>query len=373
MTKEDLFKEITETSDGATNILLELATGLGKTRIASGILDRMKAKTFLVLVPELSLITNFQNDMIKWGYGTYIDKGNFNAYASTHIHEGKEYDIIIMDEAHHLSEERRKSLDKIKAKKRVFLSAKIEDEDIREYIYNLGSLYEKTISLKRAQDLGLLPPLKVHFVDVELDDIIKRNDAQFGKKIYKLTDKAYYDYMSNKVTWNSDMFKDTKNIRYEQKKNSWGLKRQKFLSEVKEEKAQEIIEWLKSKNHRFVVFTGSIEQAERLGGLNAIHSKAKHKPELIKKAGTKSRVDDYLVRAYNNKELDSLYAVGMLQEGYNLTDTKYGMAIQLGNKERKGIQISGRIIRAEDGVLIVLRVKNTVDERYVQNSLKSVV
>lgn len=376
MTREDLFHEIVETSKGADNIFLQLATGLGKTRISCGIADAMKAEKILVLVPELPLIANFQADMEKWGYTNYISKAKFNAYASTHLHEDEYYDIIIMDEAHHLSEARRESLSKIKTKKRVFLSAKIEDESLIEFINDFGSVYEKTITLKKAQSLGLLPSLKIHITDIKLDDNIKRNDAKYGKKVVKVTDKQYYEYLSNKITYLRGLYQDNpipQNYHYKRTSDNTGLQRQKFLSQVKEEKAKEIISWLEKNNHRYVVFAGSIEQADRLGGLNAIHSKSKDKPELIVKAKTKSKVNDYLVNSYNNKEINSLVAVGMLQEGYNLTDTKYGIVIQLGNKERKGIQISGRIIRTEGGTLIVIRVKGTVDERYVQTSLQSVI
>ena len=59
------------------------------------------------------------------------------------------------------------------------------------------------------------------------------------------------------------------------------------------------------------------------------------------------------------KNINNIFAVGMLQEGQNLVNIEAGIIIQLDGKERSFIQKFGRSLRAEDPVQYIFYYKNT--------------
>lgn len=106
------------------------------------------------------------------------------------------------------------------------------------------------------------------------------------------------------------------------------------------------------------MFCTSIEQAEQLGGQNAIHSK---------------RADSLqIIEDFNRKRINNLFAVGMLQEGQNLTDIEVGIIVQLDGQERAFIQKFGRSLRAEDPIQFIFYYENTRDTEYLRNVLEGV-
>ena len=111
-------------------------------------------------------------------------------------------------------------------------------------------------------------------------------------------------------------------------------------------------------NNRYICFCGSIEQADILGKNNSIHSKKDNSAEIIDK--------------FNNKEINNLFAVGMLQEGQNLNDNEVGIIVQLDGQERSFIQKFGRSLRAEDPTQYIFYYKNTRDTEYLQNVLEGI-
>ena len=142
--------------------------------------------------------------------------------------------------------------------------------------------------------------------------------------------------------------------RQEFQKVKWllnGSERKRFLGNIKSDKVKPFINALANK--RFICFCTSIEQAEYLGGENAIHSKMDE--------GTPAES----IEAFNNYELSNLFVVGMLQEGQNLNDIEAGIIIQLDNEDRPFVQKSGRALRAKDPILFIFYYKGTRDEEYL--------
>ena len=138
----------------------------------------------------------------------------------------------------------------------------------------------------------------------------------------------------------------------------WGTKRKRFLGELKTREAEELCIKLNKEGKRFICFCSSITQAEFLGGENCIHSKKKDVEEVIS--------------TFNSGKTNSIFAVGMLQEGQNLTNIQAGIIVQLDGEERGFIQKFGRSLRAEDPVQYILYYKNTRDEEYLQKALENI-
>ena len=147
--------------------------------------------------------------------------------------------------------------------------------------------------------------------------------------------------------------------RQERVKNKWlqlGSKRKRFLGECKTDAVKLLLHKIKDK--RFICFCASIEQAELLGGRNAIHSN---------KDNSLSIIDDF-----NSKKIDNLFAVNMLQEGQNLTDIEAGVIVQLDGQERAFVQKFGRSLRADDPIQFIFYYKNTRDMEYLNNVLEGI-
>ena len=67
MTKRDNIRD-TVLSCGDKNILLELATGSGKTKIAIEFLNKRTQGKILIVVPRLVLINTWKDEFTKWNY-----------------------------------------------------------------------------------------------------------------------------------------------------------------------------------------------------------------------------------------------------------------------------------------------------------------
>lgn len=391
MTRERLIQLAVKGTEEFTSVALLWATGVGKSaaaiKMANAYLKGIKSRKaqVLLVVAEVPHKDNWQKEFDKWG--------NINAsltiecYASLHKYRDTKWDLVIYDEAHHLGSDLRKEIFySIKSVKNIFLSATMSDELISFIEAKVGKLGISRISLQDAIDNNILPEPHIHLVPLTLDNFTKDQlvieewgDAKKRVPIYcELKDK--WTYLRNKkqypnvklcmrctalqkYNYYTEQFeywkKQYMNFRQERTKNKWmqiGIQRKRFLGEIKTGAVLKLINSLKNK--RFICFCASVAQAELLGKENAIHSKRKK--------------SDTIIKSFNDKKINSLYAVGMLQEGQNLTDIQVGIIIQLDGTERPFIQKFGRSLRAEDPHQYIFYYKNTRDEEYLENILLEV-
>lgn len=148
----------------------------------------------------------------------------------------------------------------------------------------------------------------------------------------------------------------TRNEAIKNKWLQWGSKRKAYIGLIKTQIASNLLKKLAGK--RLICFCTNIEQAEYLGKENAVHSKKRDSQDIIQK--------------FNKKEIDSLFAVGMLQEGVNLTDIEVGVIVQLDGEERSFIQRFGRTLRSDSPVQYIIYIKGTRDEEYLKNALENI-
>ena len=149
------------------------------------------------------------------------------------------------------------------------------------------------------------------------------------------------------------------NTRNEAIKFKWlqaGNKRKILLGEAKKDAVKVLLDKLEDK--RYICFCTNIKQAEELGGNEAVHSK-------------NSKSFDVL-DSFNNKEIDHLFAIKMLQEGQNLVDIQAGIIIQLDGEERTFVQRFGRSMRADSPIQFIFYYVGTRDEEYLNNALQDI-
>lgn len=377
---------------GHSNVLLEWATGCGKTKQAIVGISKLKkdtVKKVLIVVAERPHIKNWLEEFKKWGYDSLLTDDSYNisilCYDSLHHCKNESYDLIILDEAHHIFTEIRTSiLKEIKSEKYILLSATMDDNIIEEIEDIIGPIVRSLITLQTAINWGLIPAPKIILYPITLDNTILnqliidergnkdkattihcqmkdrwkylRDKRKYPniKLIMPATELQMYNEFCNKMEFYKKLYFSKK---AESIKNKWllyGSQRKTFLGKLKGKAATEIIKNIGK--CRYICFCTDIEQAEKLGGSHAIHSEKKDVEETIEK--------------FNNEQINSLFVVGMLKEGQNLNKIEKGIIIQLDGKLRSFIQKSGRVLRAEHPEIFIIYVKGTQDEEYLNNALE---
>lgn len=387
MTREALVKEAVKLFEKHTSVALLWATGVGKSaaaiKMANKYIGKTKNKNVLLVVAEVAHKENWQKEFEKWGMINATL--TIECYASLHKYRNTNWDLIIFDEAHHLgSELRLEVLSSMRSSKNILLSATLDRGMLNELENILGYIAFHKIGLQDAIDFNILPGPHIHLIPLTLDNVktdqwIVEEWGDESKRIPIYTDlRDKWKYLRNKkqypniklcmrctalqkynyLTEQTEYWKKKyMSCRQEYMKNKWmqiGIQRKRFLGEVKTHIVKRLIEKLKDK--RYICFCASVAQAEYLGKENAIHSKVKKSQSIID--------------AFNEKKINNLYAVGMLQEGQNLVDIEAGIIIQLDGSERPFIQKFGRSLRASDPHQYIFYYKNTRDEEYLNNILE---
>lgn len=377
MTREDVLTEILALK--GQNWLLELATGTGKSRIA---IEKVKQLIFvrsyakiLIVVPRNVHKKNWEDEVKKW-WPKCPFSITYTTYVSFPKHKG-DWDIIIFDECHHLSERCREALCNFNVGHSILLSATVSNnlkDELKEVFEGLVP-YKK--DLRDVIEDKILPDPRVYLWPLELgaqfptESIIK-NPKGRGKiiecswatrwdymrqktvpvKVY-CTERQYYIDLCNQIEyWKKSYMNTRRNLA----KNKW-LKlcadRLKWLSDKKVKHLHQLLPNLLS--YRTLIFCNSIEQTEMLGEY-CINSK---------NASSTQHLEDF-----NSGKIDHITACNMLNEGMNLVNCQVGIYANLNSSEAIIKQRMGRLLRHPDPVIIVPYFKNTREEELVQTMLE---
>ena len=389
MTRDEIQSRAVHLISLHDRLLLSWATGVGKTLGFIKIQEFLNAQETWIVVAEVAHIKNWEDEYKKHGKEHLLNKTRIFCYASLKNNLNAKIDLLCLDEGHHATSELRLDhLSSISATKIVALTATLSQEKRWSLEGLFGRFNLFSITLKQAIAWGIIPEPKVFIIPLELNKVDKncKLEQSWGKKKERVEIEC--DYLDR---WNYIKFKDKypnvtltlrctewqKNFYYNEQSEYWrkmymrsrqefqkvkwlltGAERKRFLGNIKSEKVKPFIEKLSTK--RYICFCTSIEQAEYLGGNNAIHSKMDE--------GTPAES----IEAFNNGVIDNLFVVGMLQEGQNLNNIEAGIIIQLDNEDRPFVQKSGRALRAKEPILLVFYYKDTRDEEYLAKILEGI-
>ena len=390
MTREELNSAAIELLKTNNNIAIQAATGVGKSKMAIDLCYEIASKQtepikVLLVVAEIAHISNWNAEFIKWNWS--FGTCTIICYASLKKYRDTAWDVIIFDEAHHLSSELRLDVfDTLSAKYRIFLSATLKDTLLYRLEESCGPIANLKMGLQDAFNADILPEPKIVLVPLKLDNT-KENELIFeewgkkdkqkvaecrwcerrkffrdkkrikdGKLIIHCTQQQKYDYLCEQFEYYKSRYMYTRNEAIKNKWLQWGSKRKTYLGLIKTAAVVDLLTEVHDK--RFICFCTNIEQAEFLGSAFAVHSKKKERQMIID--------------AFNSKAINRLFAVGMLQEGVNLTDIQAGIIVQLDGEERSFIQRFGRTLRADSPIQYIIYVKGTRDEEYLKNALENI-
>ena len=353
------------------NILLELPTSYGKTKIALELLDKKATlqSKILIVIPRLTLIDTWKDELKKWKYwGKFTNNITFVTYVSFPKKAGV-WDIVIFDEAHHLSQRCQDALEDFIIHNSILLSATVGRQRRKDFKYLFKNLYTYYVTIKEATQEEVLPDPTVYLIPLELDntkitcEIIKNKkqkiimtvpfkdrwsvkDIKNRKIIIPCTQKQFYTDISNLIAYykNKMYIERYKNL-YLQKCGE----RLKWLSNQKTALVKQLL--IKYDKERTLTFCNSILQTEELGTY-CINSKNKISAEILD--------------TFNNKKINHITACDMLNEGVNLTDCRIGIYATLNSSERMIKQKLGRLLRHPHPIIIIPYFKDTRDEEIVK-------
>lgn len=376
MNRDNILKEILNIK--AVNVLLELPTGLGKSKMAIEKIKSLRSRMgqhLLIVVPRNVHKQNWADELKKWwpkcdfkiSYTTYV---SFPKYKGT-------WDFAIFDECHHLSERCREALCDFNIAHSILLSATVSKalkDELREVFDDLVS-YKK--DLRDVIEEEILPDPIVYLWQLELrtdlpTESIWKNPKAKGRLIecswaerwkyirqsnYPVrvycTERQYYSDLCLQIEYWKKRYMSTRN---DIAKNKWlrlCADRLKWLSDKKVKYLHQLLPNLIK--FRTLTFCNSIEQTELLGEY-CINSK---------NADSVQHLEDF-----NSGKIDHITACNMLNEGMNLVNCQVGIYANLNSSEAIIKQRMGRLLRHPNPVIIVPYFKNTREEELVQTMLE---
>ena len=380
MNRDSVNKEVLELSDKHKNLLIELPTGFGKSKLALDILKRHIIhlnQEVLIVVPRLVLIDTWKEEFEKWGMRNYLLSVTFVTYVSLPKKADKEWSMVIFDECHHLSERCREALDSFTIDRSILLSATVKNSVKWDLKGTFQNLFSYKIHMKEAIDNEVLPDPRVFLIPLSLETKIPTESiwknpkgkepvlevswatrwAAIRQKTQKVriycTEWQYYTELSTQIDWYKNKYMRTRNEAF---KNKWlrlAGERLKWLSDKKVDIVSRIL-WL-IRGHRTLTFCNSIEQTEELGSY-CINSK--------------NKASSNILTAFNEGRIDHITACNMLNEGMNLVNCQVGIYNNLNSSEIIVKQRLGRILRHEKPVIVIPYYKDTREQELVEKMLE---
>jgi len=361
-------------------ILAELPTGFGKSKIAIDFGNKLQnIKDVLIVIPRLTLIGNWEEELIKWGFKIDTYNVHFTTYISLPKYTNKQWDLIIFDECHHLSE---RCLDAIYngilPKNAIFLSATVNRNHKMKLKQIFKDIFFYKIAFKEAIDKNVLPNPTIYLVPLQLDnttescEIIKNKqergivmpihfkdrwkylkDSKLKTVTFQIlcTPAQYHLEICNMIEW----YKSKRYLPFY--KNKWLQacnSRLKWLSKQKEEASLKILSYLQDK--RTLTFCSSIQQTE-VFNKNCIHSKNKEANQVL--------------QDFQNGIINHITACDMLNEGCNLKNCQVGVFVSLHSSDILIAQRNGRLLRHENPIFIIPYFVHTREEEIVKDMLQN--
>jgi superfamily II DNA or RNA helicase len=389
MTREQIYAACVEQIAKTNCLLLESATGTGKTKISIDLVndllqDRLNMPwqsekdiiNVLILVAKRVHKQTWQDEINKWG-GINHPTAKINlcmeCYESLKNHCNEHWDIILADEVHHIgSEIRLQFLKTMSFEYFLGLSATIPRKLKQFFKYRYHSEVVSCDIIEAIED-DVLPEPEILLFPLMVDNrAITETWEFFPKAPGPVIHAEYKDikkYKFNKnihsiisMTQKQKLIEYNSLIEYFKKQTmqshnpaverSWLFqagKRLEFLAEIKLPIIHDILQ--KLDKSRTITFCKTIQQAE-LAGRWCIHSK-------------NSDADKYY-QDFNAKKINHITAVNILNENANLVDCKYAIFCNLSSSDIVIPQRLGRAMRHKHPVIIVPYYQDTREQEIVE-------
>lgn len=388
MTREQIFDLCVNKIDQTNSLLMELATGTGKTRLSIILVNHLLSQqplcnrhqpiNILILVAKRVHKQTWQEEIEKWG-GIHHSDASVNicmeCYESLKKHAGEKWTIVLGDEVHHIASETRMALlNQVTWDYFIGLSATIPKK-VKQYFRFRYHSEIVSCNLTEAITSEILPEPQILLFPLMLDNRAETESWEFHPKApgpiihapYRECRK--YKFNSNvhsiiSMTQKQKCMEYDNLIEFFKKKSdssiaakrSWLFqagKRLEFLADIKLPIIKDILHHLDK--HRTITFCKTIGQAEAAGKW-CIHSQNKNA--------------QHTYEMFNQKRISHITAVNILNENANLVDCKYAIFCNLSSSEIQVFQRLGRSLRHKSPVIIIPYYQGTREQELVEKMVE---
>ena len=381
MTRQEAYNSSIESIEKSNSLLLELPTGMGKSKLSLDLINYLvdtkfkgKQTSLLLLVAKRVHKTTWLKEIKKWG-GLHVDSITMECYESLKKHLNESFTFILIDEVHHINSDLRlEALSTLKYSYMVGLSATIPFKLKQYFKYTYHSQIVSCDIVDAIED-EVLPEPTILLLPLQLDNTkatetweinpkakgpikhgLYRDIWTFRKQkahaIIRLTPKQKLMEYDKLIDWEKGKVMRS---RSEALKFTWLHhcgERLEWLASMKVDIVRQILR--KLDKQRTITFCKTIEQAELLGK-NCIHSK--------------NEASDKIYTDFNDKKLNHITAVNILNENANLVDCKYAVFVNYSSSEICSAQRIGRSLRHKSPIIILPFYKGTREEEIIQEKM----
>lgn len=302
-----------------------MATGTGKSRVA--ILYTKKnphiKKIALIVPTEILRDINWKKEFSDWGEDELYNTIDRYCYASIGKIKDKQYDLVILDECHHITAENFSFFRQNLVKDIIGLTATFPKSFLKKnLLFNLKLRPIFNVTLEDATDKNLVAPFKIKVLFVKLNNSVKNIEAGNAKKRFYQTEKAAYEYICTQI---SRLYSDSEEFGVSvnrEKLKILSLRRARFIYNLRTKtNAAKLLLSQLSKEDRTLIFCGSINQAEEL------HYETFH-----------SKIDRKYYDLFKAEKINWLSCVNSLNEGDNISNLDKAVIVQINGNELNLIQ-----------------------------------
>lgn len=349
MNREQIQQEALDATLGLTRCGLGLATGVGKTLVGLLHIERNFSPliNILVVAPKVSIFVSWRHEALKFKKEKLLENVTFTTYLSLNKHDPREYDIVYLDECHSLLNSHRGFLENFSGKIIGLTGTppKYEKSEKGKLVKEFCPIVYSFIT-DEAVENNILNDYQIIIHTLPLDSR-KNFQIKTKKGSFMSSEKDNYVYWSNRISSGKGPVHITRVMRMKAM--------MEYNSKVKYAKL--LFDNIGSKT-KCIVFANTQEQAEKL----CIHSYHSKNPQ-----------SESNLTAFKEGKILKLSCVMQLNEGVNIPNLKQGIILHAFGNERKASQRIGRLLRLnpdEKAIVHVLCYKDTIDERWVAESLE---
>lgn len=353
--RKNLLQEVISKDTKNNSIILELATGVGKTFLALQLIKEDKSNyPWIFLSPEVAQINSLREDIEKLTPELLENKIiDIICYASIGKYINMyEHINIVFDEVHHLTELKEDVSKLYNIHRAIYLSAVIPTTIINRIcsITPNPSLISK--NLKQAIHEGLIPPynVEVHTLSISRNKTIEKKYKKGVFKISPYEQLDYYQKMYNKYQEEKEFGSKYLNLLRNTKN---------FIGSLKTEYIKKIYNTILH-DHKCIIFASSIEQIEKIDANRGVNYKKGKK------------TNQKIIQQFNDGQETKLISFGMLKEGVNLKDIEIGVITDLTSVAKgslKLIQKIGRVSRGIEPKIIFISLNHPIEKKLLEKSL----
>jgi len=325
---------------------LQIATGVGKTKIVIDYIKKAEIKSVLWMVPTIKLRDKtIPAEFKKWdAEDIFKDYIQTICYKSINKLHDEEYDLIVMDEGHNITQISSMFFFKNKWNRILFLSATFPRYGFKyRFMEKLKINLIRTITVDDAVEDNLISAYTIFVINTKLDT--QKVMSGYG---FPTSEQSTYDYYTKKIA--SYPFQAPQQL-YLQRMRAI------YDSKNKVRAAKKVLSTM-APSLRVIIFASTIKAAESLCEYT-YHSKT----------------DDHHYALFNEKKINRLAVVDAINEGDNLVDIDVVVIVQANSNDRKYIQRQGRGLRWRSdhlATIYIIQAINTVDVDWVNKSLSSI-